>query len=119
MRSIAFPLRLEENGLLRREESSASLLALLHIMARTPAGSWAACPAFGLRDLFEDGRQRIDVGRLAAERINEAFEALGIDDYRVEEVVREISSNRDIDTYSITIVRSGFDESFTTTVAHE
>ena len=119
MRSIAFPLRLEENGLLRREEAPGSLLSLLQVMARTPAGSWAACPSFGLRDLFEDGRQRIDVGRLAAERVNQVFEELGIEGYRVSEVVREVSTNRDVDTYSITIVRPGYEESYTTTFAHE
>ena len=119
VRSIAFPMRLGENGLLRREESVGSLLALLQVMARTPAGSWAGCPEFGLRDLFEDGRQRADLARVAMERTNRVLAELGIDEYRVAEVVREVSANRDIDTYSITIVRPGREESFTTTLAHQ
>ncbi len=119
MRSLAFPLRLEENGLLRREESAGSLLSLLQVMARTPAGSWAACPDFGLRDLFENGRQRADLARLAMDRTNAVLGELGVDQYRVAEVVRELNSTRDTDTYVITIVRPGSGESFTTTLGSE
>jgi hypothetical protein len=116
MRAIAFPMRLRENGLLERDSQSASLMQLLQVMARTPAGTWAACPGFGLRDLFENQRRRSDIARLAMERINRAFVDLGIADFRVTEIVREISAQRDIDTYSITISRAERNESFTTVV---
>jgi hypothetical protein len=119
VQSIAFPMRLQENGLLLRDDKIASLMALLHMMARTPAGSWAGCPTFGLRDLFENSRQRADVARLAALRINETFEDLGIDGYTVTEVVREISPGRETDTYSITLENTANTETFTTYVAHE
>lgn len=119
MQSIAFPMRLQENGLLRRADGVNALIALLKIMASTPAGSWAACPNFGLRDLFENSRQRADVATLAATRINETFRDLGIDNYVVTEVVREISPGRETDTYSITLENSAKAEVFTTQVVHE
>ena len=119
MQSIALPMRLQENGLLQRGDKTDSLIALLKIMAGTPAGSWAACPMFGLRDLFENSRQRADVASLAATRINETFLSLGIESYMVTEVVREISPGRETDTYSITLENSAGSEVFTTHVVHE
>ena len=101
MQSLAIPLHLQENGLLRREEKSQAVLALLDVMARTPQGSWQACPGFGLRDLFESGTMRADVARLATERINASFAELGMADYVVTEIVHEMSGNRETDTYSI------------------
>ena len=119
MPSIAFPMRLQENGLLQRDEKSGALLSLLQMMARTPRGSWRACESFGLRDLFEDGRQRADLPRLAAERINHTFSELGINDYVVTEVVRELSPNRDTDTYSITLENAAATETIRTRLVHE
>ena len=119
MQSLAFPMRLQENGLLQREDRSASLLSLLQMMARTPQGSWQACPGFGLRDLFEGGRQRADLARLAAERINDTLEDLGIDEFTVSEVVRELSTNRDVDTYSITLQNKATAETLRTSFVQE
>jgi len=119
MQSIALPMRLQENGLLQRGDKADSLIALMKMMANTPAGSWAACPTFGLRDLFENSRQRADVATLAAIRINETFHSLGIENYVVTEVVREISPGRETDTYSITLENSANAEIFTTQVVHE
>jgi hypothetical protein len=119
MQSIAFPMQLQENGLLLRSDKAASIIALLRMMASTPCGSWAACPMFGLRDLFENSRQRADVARLAALRINETFKDLGIDSYLVTEIVREISPGRETDTYSITLENATGAESFTTRIEHE
>ena len=39
---LAFPMRLGENGLLRRQERATALMSLLQMMARTPQGSWQA-----------------------------------------------------------------------------
>lgn len=111
-------MRLQDNGLLRRGERSASVLALLQMMARTPQGSWAGSEKFGLRDLFEQ-RQRADIPRLAAERINATFADLGIVDYTVTEVVRELSANRDVDTYSITLENAATAETLRTTMTQE
>ena len=119
MQSLAFPMRLQENGLLRRDERSASVLSLLQMMARTPQGSWQACPQFGLRDLFEHGRQRADLPRLAADRINGTLTDLGIHEYIVTEVVRELSANRDVDTYSITLENKTTAETLTTSFVQE
>ncbi len=117
--SLAFPLRLQENGLLRRQTTADAMISLLQVMARTPAGSWPGSAAFGLRDLFENGRQRADVARLAMERINEAFRDLGMENFSVSEVVRELSPGRDVDTYSITVEQADGRERFTTVVSHE
>lgn len=116
MQTLAFPLRLQENGLLKRQDQVASLIGLLQVMARTPAGSWAGCPGFGLRDLFEGQRQRADIARLAMLRINEVLEDLGITDYTVTDIVRELSSQRGTDTYAITLGTADGEERYTTSV---
>lgn len=115
MQSLAIPMRLQDNGLLRRTDRSASVLALLQMMARTPQGSWQASPQFGLRDLLEQGRQRADVPRLLRERINADFADLQIG-YVVTEVARELSGNRDADTYAITLENQATAETLTTTM---
>lgn len=119
MQSIAFPMRLQESGLLRRTDRTVSVLSLLQIMARTPQGSWGACPEFGLRDLFEEGRQRADLPRLVAERINRSLADLGMPEFAVTEVVRELSANRAMDSYSIRLQDAKTAESLTTTVVYE
>jgi hypothetical protein len=119
VQSLAFPMRLQSNGLLQRQDAMTSVIALLQVMARTPAGSWAGCPEFGLRDLFEGGRQRIEVGRVAMDRINSVFAELGLDQYTVSDVSRELSAHQDIDTYAITINNVAADESIVTVVAYE
>jgi hypothetical protein len=88
-------------------------------MARTPAGSWPGSASFGLRDLFESNRQRADVARLAMQRINDTFADLGLSEFTVAEVVRELSPGRDTDTYSITIEQAHSREGFTTLLSHE
>jgi hypothetical protein len=119
MRLLSFPLRLQENGLLQRGSEAASVVALLQLMARTPQGSWAGSPVFGLRDLFEDSRQRADTARLVMERVNEALADLQLHQYVVTEVVREISPGRDVDTYSIALGMAGSDETVRTQVMYE
>lgn len=119
MQSLAFPMRLQENGLLRRSPQVASVIALLQLMARTPRGSWAGCPVFGLRDLFENSRLRADTARLALERINEALVDLDLHGYVVTEVVRELSPGRDTDTYSISLEVAGTTEAVSTSVVYE
>lgn len=119
MQSVAFPLRLEENGFLQRTSQAASLIALLQLMARTPRGTWAACPSFGLRDLFENNRQRADTARLAMERINEALADLDLEHIVVTEVVREISPGRDTDTYAIALEMAGTGGDVRTSVMYE
>ena len=94
-------------------------MALLDTMARTPQGSWAGCPIFGLRDLFENGRNRADVARLVLARINATLENLGIGEYRVTEVVRELSPGRETDTYAITVGATGSAESFSTHLLYQ
>ncbi len=119
MQTLAIPLSLQENGLLGRVDGTRSLLAFLDAMARTPQGSWKACPAFGLRDLFEGGHQRADLARLALDRINGSFQELGMTEYVAIEVVRELSANRETDAYSITLQHTGTAELMTTALGQE
>jgi hypothetical protein len=101
---------------LERCEEPAAILSLLQVMAATPGGSWAACPAFGLRDLLESGRQRDDVPRLAAERANLALAELGLHNFRVEEFVREPGQRQDLNVYTVTLVSVETTDSFSTSV---
>jgi hypothetical protein len=89
----------------------------MQLMARTPGGSWKACPSFGVRDLLEDARFRADAPRLAQERANAALQELGFVDFMVEEIVREVSERRDYDVYTVTLVSGN--ERYTTTVRSE
>ena len=117
MQSLAFPMRVQENGLLRRDERASAVIALLQMMARTPRGSWAACPNFGLRDLFESNRQRADTPRLMGERIEATLSDLAITGYHVAEVTRELSPGRDTETYAIVLENEGGTESVTTSMS--
>jgi len=73
-------------------------------MAGTPGGSWPGSVNFGVRDLFEGARTHLDAPKQATERINRALIDLGITGYRVENIAKEVSSTRDIDSYLVTIV---------------
>lgn len=113
---LAFPLRLREGGALHRTDEPSALLSFLQAMALTPGGSWAACPSFGFRDLLEAGRQRADSPRLAAERANRAFDDLGIEGYRVEEIVKENTQRADFDVYAVTLIATGSAETYSTQI---
>lgn len=116
---LAFPLRVENGGLLKRSEKVSAILSLIQFMAVTPGGSWKACPSFGIRDLLENGRQRADTQRLAQERANKALQELGFTDFVVEDLVREISEQRNLDVYTVTIVSTSTAESFKTSFQSE
>jgi hypothetical protein len=107
---LSFPLRIQPNGLLKRTDPVTSLLQLIHAMARTPLGSWAACPEFGLRDLLEDGKQKSDIPRLALDRINMALAVLELHQYQVVSFKKEKSTERGMDIYSVVIVQAGSKE---------
>jgi hypothetical protein len=110
---IAFPLRLE-NGFLRRTGEAEAVLRLIEMMARTPGGSWAGCPAFGVRHLFESMRVRPEGIRQAEKAINDALADLGITHYRVKSIQKEPGPNADTDVYTVTLV-SAADPSMTWT----
>ena len=97
----------------------SSVVQLLQVMARTPAGSWQACPAFGLRDLFEDNRLRADVVRIAMQRINQSLVDLGLGEFHIVDIVRELSAQRDTDTYALTIGRHDGYETTTAVISTE
>ncbi len=73
-------------------------------MARTPAGSFAGCRSFGLRDYFEGMRLRPDGLNQAAKAVNAALQDLGITNFRLEAIVKEPNSNPDVDNYSLILV---------------
>ncbi len=112
-------MRLRENGLLRRQDRTNAIINLLHVMARTPAGSWAGSPSFGLRDLFESRESRADIPRLAMLRINETFKELGLGDFVVAGMTKEPSSQKGLDQYAITIQSNMTDERFSTSVVRQ
>lgn len=74
------------------------------MMARTPGGSWAGCPAFGVRHLLEAARQKPEAIRQAEQAINEALADLGISGYRLKSIQKEQGPNPDVDVYTVTIV---------------
>ena len=112
-------MRLLENGLLQRQDRTQSVLDLLHVMARTPAGSWQGSPNFGLRDLFEARELRGDVLRMAIQRINGTFQEFGLEEFRVTDVSKEPGTQVGVTQYSITIESNITDERITTSVSRE
>ena len=103
MSFLAFPLRFH-NSFLRRTNEVESIVSLLRLMAGTPGGSWPGSRNFGVRDIFEGARTHPDAPKVATERMNRALIDLGITGYRIENIVKEVSSNRDVDGYVVTIV---------------
>lgn len=73
-------------------------------MATTPHGSWKGCPHFGLRDFFEQARVRPDLPQLAIQEVNLALKDLGIVNLQVHKIAREAQTDRDVDSYAVTIV---------------
>jgi hypothetical protein len=99
---IACPLRFRD-AFLRRTGEDEAVLQLLRVMALTPHGSWAACPHFGIRDLFEQARMRPELPQIAVQEANLALQDLGITNYRVAAIAKEGPANRDTDSYVVTI----------------
>ncbi len=112
-------MRLRENGLLVRQDRTASVLNLLEVMARTPFGSWAGSPGFGLRDLIESRDMRVDVPRTAMERINNCFRDLGLGEFTVTEFFREPGQRSGLDSYSVTIALAGVEGTVTTVLSRQ
>ena len=103
MSFLAFPLKLD-GPFLRRTTAPQAVLQLLELMARTPAGSWAGVPSFGVRDFFEGMRLRPDGLKEAARAINTSLLELGITHYRLESIVKEPSTKADVDNYILNLV---------------
>jgi hypothetical protein len=100
---IAFPLRLE-GGFLKRTGEAEAVLRFIEMMARTPGGSWAGCPSFGVRHFFENMRLRPEGLRQAEKAINDTLADLGITHYRLKSIQKEPGPNPDVDVYTLTIV---------------
>lgn len=109
MSFISFPLRFQ-NAFLVRTGEVESVVALIRLMAATPSGSWGGASEFGVRDIFEGARTQPDAARIAMEQMNRALEDLEIKSYRVEGIAKEPATERDVDSYVVTIV-STTDES--------
>lgn len=109
MSFIAFPLRFQ-NAFLQRTGEVESVIALVRLMAGTPSGSWEGCADFGVRDVFESARTQPDAQRIAAVKMNRALQDLEINSYRVSAIVKEPATERDVDSYVVTIVSTA-DES--------
>lgn len=74
---------------LKRCDEPDAIVALIGIMARTPRGSWAGCARFGLRDAFEDARNRPELPRETIAELNDTLTELGVTNYRVDTITRE------------------------------
>lgn len=99
---VAFPLRLK-GGYLQLGEEPDAIVSLVAVMARTPHGSWSGSSHFGLREFFEEARVRPELPQLALQELNLALQDLGITNYRVETVTRETQTQRDVDSYVLTL----------------
>ncbi len=80
------------------------MLRFIEMMARTPGGSWAGCPSFGVRHFFENMRVRPEGLRQAEKAINDTLADLGITHYRLKSIQKEPGPNPDVDVYSVTLV---------------
>ncbi len=89
-----------------RTDEVQAVLSLIRVMANTPHGSWKGCPHFGLRDFFEQARTRPDLPQLAIQEVNLALKDLGITNLKIERISKEAQTNRDVDTYEVTVASS-------------
>ena len=99
----AFPLRFRD-AFLRRTEEVEAIVQLFRVMAVPPHGSWAGCAHFGWRDFFERARVRPELISKAVEEANSALRDLGITHYRVAAITKAGDSQRDIDSYEVSII---------------
>ena len=88
---------------MRRTDEVQAVLSLIKVMAVTPHGSWEGCPHFGLRDLFENARIRPELPQQAMQEMNLALKDLGITDLQVSGIAKEVQTNRDVDSYVVTL----------------
>lgn len=100
---LEFPLRLD-GPYLRRVDEPQAVLQLITAMARTPAGSWAGAPGFGIRNLLEGMRMRPEALKEVVRAVNNALRDLGIERYRLESITRELAKNPDVDTLVLNLV---------------
>lgn len=103
MSCLAFPIRLRD-GLLARCSESQAIVSLVQAMARTPDTRWVGGSNFGVRDLLEDVRRRPALLPTLVARLNSALADLDVTSYRVEAVGRELSAERDVESYVLTLV---------------
>jgi hypothetical protein len=103
MSYLGFPMRLE-SGFLRRVDEPSAILALIEIMARTPHGSWSGCAHFGLRDYLNGPGASAEVTRMALNELNQALVDLGIRNYRVDSLVREVGGRLGSAEFAIALV---------------
>jgi hypothetical protein len=99
-------LRVRESFLERTTDAEA-IVALLRIMASTPYGSWNGGAHFGLREFFEQARMRPELPQTAIQEGNAALVDLGITDYRIDRIAKEESTDRDVDSYTVTLITPG------------
>ena len=73
---------------------------------RTPHGKWAGSKHFGLRDFLEEARTRPERIEQAKEELNQTLQEVGMR-YRVESIVRQPRTSRDVDAFSLTFSAEG------------
>ena len=84
-----------------------AIIALLRVMASTPYGSWSGGTHFGLREFFEQARARPELPQAAIQEGNAALADLGITEYRIDRIAKEESTDRDVDSYTVTLIMPG------------
>ena len=76
--SVAFPIRIGDDGRLVRAERTEVLLHVLRAMAGTPARSWPHAPWFGLYEQFSEANLALEDQPRLADLLNEGLKGLGI-----------------------------------------
>lgn len=84
--TLTLPLRIGPDGRLARGNPLESLLALIHVMAATPAGSWAHARWFGLQEVFAGANPLLHDQQQIADALNRALVGLEITWMRVQSV---------------------------------
>jgi hypothetical protein len=103
MSFVAFPMRLDR-GFLRRVDGPSAVLALFEVMARTPRGSWPGSVHFGLRDYLHATGAKSVTNKVVLDEMNAALEELGIQNYRVESLTRELPEGAGSAVFAISLV---------------
>lgn len=87
MDCLAIPLRVDDRGQLVRAGRVDVLAGLLQAMFRTPAGTWAPDPEFGLRDSLE-GKWNVSLPQRHIDSANRSLQKLGCADFKILSIDR-------------------------------
>jgi hypothetical protein len=103
--TLALPLTIGRNGAFVRQDRSDAIVAVIGVMASTPAGFWPHAPWFGFREALEASRAQVEQVSGADDAIREALRHLGVTGITV--TIRRVELDDDVHEFAIQVQEEG------------